>query len=73
MVLLIDLRLVLLLDVFMNVWVLTFMTTFSHIVKLVTVWTVLSCCWMIHQWDVNNAFLNGYLTEEVHMAQPLGM
>lgn len=44
--------------------------TFSHIVKSSTVRIVLSLVmhkWIIKQVDVNNAFLNGELTEDVYM------
>lgn len=54
-----------------------FHENFSPVVNPVTVCTVLSIVvtrlWTIRQLDVNNAFLNGHLTEEVFMEQPPGM
>jgi hypothetical protein len=53
-----------------------FAETFSPVVKPATVRTVLSLAlsrsWPIHQLDVNNAFLQGTLSETVYCAQPVG-
>ena len=50
--------------------------TFSPVIKPATVRVVLSLVvmnqWKVRQVDVNNAFLNGELTEEVFMCQPEG-
>ena len=51
-----------------------FFKTFSPVVKPCTIRIVLSLAvmnhWTIRQLVVNNAFLNGVLTEEVFMHQP---
>ncbi|CAL1389580.1 unnamed protein product [Linum trigynum] len=53
-----------------------FQDTYSPVVKPVTVRTVftiaLSQSWPIKQFDVNNAFLQGPLDDEVYMVQPSG-
>lgn len=50
--------------------------TFSPVVKASTVRVILSLAvlnqWVVRQVDVNNAFLNGILIEDVYMAQPVG-
>ena len=50
--------------------------TFSLVVKPATIRVVLSLefsrNWTIRQLDVHNAFLNGDLSEQVFMTQPLG-
>jgi hypothetical protein len=53
-----------------------FFETFNPVVKPAIVQTVLSLAlshgWPIHQLDVNNAFLQGTLSETVYCAQPSG-
>lgn len=55
---------------------LDFHETFSPVIKPTTIRLVLSIVmqyrWPIHQLDVNNAFLQGKLDEEVFMSQPRG-
>lgn len=50
--------------------------TFSPVVKPTSIRIVLTLAftygWSIHQLDVHNVFLNGYLEEEVFMKQPPG-
>jgi histone deacetylase 1/2 len=47
---------------------------FSPVVKTVTIQIILTLAisrkWYLQQLDVNNAFLNGLLTEDVYMQQP---
>jgi histone deacetylase 1/2 len=53
-----------------------FNETFSPVIKPITVRLILSLAvsykWPLKQLDINNAFLNGLLKEEVYMVQPPG-
>lgn len=50
--------------------------TFNPVVKPTTIWVVLTLAisqhWTIKRLDIQNAFLNGDLTEDVFMTQPTG-
>jgi histone deacetylase 1/2 len=53
-----------------------FNETFSPVIKPVTIRIILTLAltynWPLQQLDINNAFLNGILEEEVYMMQPPG-
>lgn len=53
-----------------------FHETFSPVVKAPTIRIILAKAvakgWLVRQLDINNAFLNGYLTRDVFMKQPDG-
>lgn len=51
-----------------------FLKTFSLVIKPATIKIILTIAaslhWLVHQLDINNAFLNGSLQEKVFMSQP---
>lgn len=53
-----------------------FIETFSPVIKLVTIFLILTlaitCGWVLNQLDVNKAFLQGTLAECVFLQQPQG-
>ena len=78
MAILLGIKLGLLLKAFTNSQLLIFFhETFSPVINLITVRTVLNITlhhlWGLRQLDVNNIFLKEHLTKEVYMAQPQGM
>jgi histone deacetylase 1/2 len=61
---------------FKQIYGIDYEDTFSAIVKAAAIRLVLSIAmsrnWCLRQLDVTNAFLHGYLEEDVYMRQPLG-
>jgi hypothetical protein len=53
-----------------------FTNTFAPVIKPGTIRTIMhlaaSRAWPVHQMDVSNAFLHGYLSEQVYYQQPTG-
>lgn len=53
-----------------------FHETFSHVIKPSIIGLILTLAasnnWLVHQLDINNAFLNGHLQEKLFMSQPQG-
>jgi hypothetical protein len=54
-----------------------FFDTFSPLAKITTVRTLIALAsiksWHLHQFDINNAFLPGEITEDVYMTVPQGI
>ncbi|KAL0385516.1 UNVERIFIED_CONTAM: Retrovirus-related Pol polyprotein from transposon RE1 [Sesamum radiatum] len=53
-----------------------YIDSFSPVAKTVTIRTLLAIAfgnrWPIHQVDINNAFLHGFLDEDIYMTAPDG-
>lgn len=50
--------------------------TYAPVAKMTTVHVVLALAakysWLLHQMDINNAFMHGILTEKIYMKLPPG-